>query len=183
MTLEQVFFVSQSIAAAAVVASILYLAREVRQSERVQRAIMQQGRADRASNASLTIATAELARIWQEALSPKPDLTREEFAQWALICRATFLSGEDSYLQHKAGLLDELAWGSYVAGAHFYMASPGIRAMWKVSSKQFGADFRAFVDGILANVPVGCPADSYVAWQEQLRSETASAGTSNTAVT
>jgi len=130
---------------------------------------MQQGRADRAS---LTIATAELARIWQKALSPKPDLTQEEFAQWALICRASFLSGEDSFLQHKAGLLDEVAWSSYVAGVHFYMASPGMRAMWKVSSKQFSADFRNFVDGILAKVPVGFPADSYVAWQEQLRSET-----------
>jgi len=172
MTLEQVFFVSQSIAAAAVVASILYLAREVRQSERVQRATMQQGRADRASNASLTIASAELARIWQKALSPQPDLNREEFAQWALICRAAFLSGEDSYLQHKAGLLDEAAWSSYVAGVRFYMASPGMRAMWKVSSKQFGADFRDFGDSILANVAIGCPADSYVAWQEQLKSET-----------
>jgi hypothetical protein len=172
MTLEQVFFVSQSIAAAAVVPSILYLAREVRQSERVQRATMQLGRADRASQASLTMATAELAQIWQKALSPKPDLTQEEFAQWALMCRASFLSGEDSYLQHKAGLLDEVAWSSYVAGVHFYLASPGMRAMWKVSSKQFGADFRTFVDDILAKVPVSCPADSYLAWQEQLRSET-----------
>ena len=172
MTLEQVFFVSQSIAAAAVVASILYLAREVRQSERVQRATMQQGRADRAAHASLTIASAGLSRIWQEALSPNPDLTQEEFAQWTLICRSAFLSGEDSYLQHKAGLLDEVAWRSYVAGVHFYMASPGMRAMWKVSSKQFGADFRKFVDDILAKVPITCPADSYVAWQEQLKSET-----------
>ena len=171
MTLEQVFFVTQSIAAAAVVASILYLAREVRQSERVQRATMQQGRADRASQASLTIASADLARIWQKALSPKPDLTQEEFAQWALMCRASFLSGEDSYLQHKAGLLDEVAWSSYVAGVHFYMASPGMRAMWKVSSKQFGVDFRNFVNDILAKAPVSCPADSYVAWQEELRSE------------
>jgi hypothetical protein len=172
MTLEQVFFVSQSIAAAAVVASILYLAREVRQSERVQRANMQQGRADRASHASLIVASAGLSRIWQKALSPNPDLNQEEFAQWALICRSAFLSGEDSYLQHKAGLLDEVAWGSYVAGVHFYMASPGMRAMWTVSSKQYGADFREFVDDILAKVPISCPADPYLAWQEQLRSET-----------
>jgi protein-disulfide isomerase-like protein with CxxC motif len=172
MTLEQVFFVSQSIAAVAVVASILYLAREVRQSERVQRATMQQGRADRAAHASLTVASAGLSRIWQKALSPTPDLTQEEFAQWALICRSAFLSGEDSYLQHRAGLLDEVAWGSYVASVHFYMASPGMRAMWKVSSKQFGADFRKFVDEILAKVPISCPADSYVAWQEHLKSGT-----------
>jgi hypothetical protein len=82
---------------------------------------------------------------------------------WASWGRASFLSGEDSYLQHKAGLLDEVAWGSYVAGAHFYMGCPGMRAMWKVSSKQFGADFRNFVDDILAKVPVSGSADSYAA--------------------
>jgi hypothetical protein len=44
--------------------------------------------------------------------------------------------------------------------------------MWKVSSKQFGADFRKFVDDILAKVPISSPADAYVAWQAQVRSET-----------
>ena len=132
---------------------------------------MQQGRADRASHASLTIASAGLSRIWQKALGPNPDLTQEEFAQWTLIRRSAFLSGEDSYLQHKAGLLDEASWESYVAGVQFYMASPGMRAMWRVSSRQFGTDFRKFVDDILARVPITCPADSYVAWQEQLKSE------------
>jgi hypothetical protein len=171
MTLEQLFYISQSVAAVAVVASILYLAREVRQSERVQRATMQQARADRASKASLTMASQELVRVWQKAQSPKPSLTEEEFSQLMLVCRAAFLSGEDSYLQHRAGLLDEVAWRSYVAGVEFYMASPGMRAMWKVSSKQFGVDFRSFVDGVMERIPVSCPADSYGAWQEQLRSE------------
>jgi 2-oxo-4-hydroxy-4-carboxy--5-ureidoimidazoline (OHCU) decarboxylase len=66
MTLEQTFFLSQTIAAAAVVISIIYLARQVNQAERVQRAIMQQRCADRSSKASLTTAHPELARIWQK---------------------------------------------------------------------------------------------------------------------
>jgi hypothetical protein len=103
MTLEQTFFLSQTIAAAAVVISIIYLSRQVNQAERVQRAIMQQGRVDRTSQASLTMAHPELARIWQRGLSAEPDLTREEFVQWSLACRAAFLSGEDSVLQHKDG--------------------------------------------------------------------------------
>jgi hypothetical protein len=173
MTLEQLFYISQSVAAVAVVASILYLAREVQQSERVQRATMQQARADRASKASLTMASPELALVWQKGLSRKPDLTEAEFAQFTLICRAAFLSGEDSYLQHRAGALDEVAWRSFVAGVEFFMTSPGMRAIWKVISKQFGADFRGFVDGILQKMPIGHPVDSYAAWVEQVKSETA----------
>ena len=60
MSLEQVFYLSQSLASIAVVGSLIYLGLQVRGADRSQRAIMQQGRADRASNASLTIANAEL---------------------------------------------------------------------------------------------------------------------------
>lgn len=67
MTLEQIFYLSQSIASVAVVSSLIYLGLQVRSAERGQRAIMQQGRADRASNAALAIAHPELARVFQKA--------------------------------------------------------------------------------------------------------------------
>jgi len=171
MTLEQTFFLSQTIAAAAVVISIIYLARQVNQTERVQRAIMQQGRADRTSKTSLTMAHPELARIWQKGLSAEPDLTREEFVQWSLACRAAFLSGEDSVLQHKTGMLDEPAFRSYEAGARAFLAFPGFRAMWHVSRVQYGPDFQQFVDSLLATLPDAPPPDLYAVWRERLKAE------------
>jgi len=48
MTLEQIFYLSQSVASVAVVGSLIYLGLQVRSAECSQRAIMQQGRADRA---------------------------------------------------------------------------------------------------------------------------------------
>jgi hypothetical protein len=88
-----------------------------------------------------------------------------------MICRALFLSGEDSFLQHKAGQLDQRAFDSYVAGVHFYMASPGIRAAWKVSAGQFGTDFREFVNSTLMRTPVAPTADAYSVWQNLLQAE------------
>jgi hypothetical protein len=173
MTLEQTFFLSQTIAAAAVVISIIYLARQVNQAERVQRAIMQQGRADRSSRASMATAHAELARIWQKGLSGEPDLTREEFVQWSLVSRASFLSGEDSVLQHKRGMLDEPAFSSYKAGIRAFLAFPGFRAMWHVSRSQYGSDFQHFIDTVLATLPDGPPPDLYAVWQERLKAELA----------
>jgi hypothetical protein len=104
MSLEQVFYLSQSIASIAVVGSLIYLSLQVRGADRSQRAIMQQGRADRASKASLTVANLELARVWQKGMDGDPTLTRDEVTQWILLCRSAFLSGEDSFLQHKAEL-------------------------------------------------------------------------------
>ena len=172
MTLEEIFYASQSIAAVAVVASILYLAQQVRQADRVQRGIMQQGRADRVAQSSLMVADPRLASVMQRGLAADTDFTREEFAQWTMICRAMFISGEDSFLQHKAGLLSAEAFESYVAGVHQFMAAPGMRAAWKLFGKQFGSEFRAFVDAILKRAPVAQAGATLTEWQKLPRAET-----------
>ena len=112
MTLEEIFYVSQSVASIAVVGSLIYLGLQVRYAERSQRGIMQQGRADRTSQGSLMLADPVLARIWQKGMAGDSDLTPLEFTQWMLICRSAFLSGEDSFVQHKAGLLAPSAYES-----------------------------------------------------------------------
>jgi len=173
MSLENIFYLSQTIASAAVVCSLIYLALQVRGSERAQRAIMQQGRADRTSAASLALADPGLARIWFKGLADDDDLTREEFTQWMLLARASFLSGEDSYLQYKAGQLDRRAFESYVSGATYFLASPGMRAAWKISAGQFGDDFREFADSLVARMPLRHDDDRYAKWRDVLAAEKA----------
>ena len=172
MNLEQIFYVSQSIAAVAVIASLLYLAQQVRQAERVQRATMQQGRADRTSQASLALADPDLARVLQKGMLGDTELTREEFTQWMWVCRALFLSGEDSFLQHEAGMLSDAAFDSYIAGVNFYFSMPGMRAAWKLSEGQFGSGYRAFANAILARISIRQPSDAYDEWRKLLSDET-----------
>jgi len=171
MSLEELFYASQSIASVAVVASLIYLGLQVRGADRSQRAIMQQGRADRASKASLTIASVELAKVWEKGMLGDPTLTREEVTQWLLICRAAFLSGEDSFLQYRAGTLDQAAFDSYVAGVRSYMSRAGFRAAWKLSEAQFGKDFRKFVHAQIAATPISPNVDMYSLWQSALQGQ------------
>lgn len=171
MTLEEVFYLSQSIASVAVVGTLIYLGVQVRSADRSQRALMQQGRADRTSKASLTVAHADLAHIWQIALSANPEFTPEEFAQFGLLMRATFLSGEDSFLQHQAGTLDQAAFESYAAGVEHFMAYPGVRAAWKLTRSQFGQDFRAFSDAAALRGSQKPAPDAFASWQSILRQE------------
>jgi hypothetical protein len=170
MTLVEIYYVSQSISSVAVVGSLIYLGLQMRHAERSQRGIMQQGRAERTSHASLTFAHPDFARIWCKGGAGDPDLTCEEFTQWMFMCRAMFLSGEDSLMQHKAGLLAASAYESYVSGVRHYMAFPGIRAAWKLSNGQFGQEFRNFVDAILERVPAAGNADAYPEWRALVQS-------------
>src|SRR5579863_7507631 len=77
MSLEQIFYLSQSVASVAVIGTLIYLGLQVRAAERSQRAIMQQGRADRAANGALALADAELARVFRKAAAGDSGLTRE----------------------------------------------------------------------------------------------------------
>ena len=171
MSLEDIFYLSQSIASVAVVGSLIYLGLQVRSTERSQRAIMQQGRADRTSHGSIAIASPELARVFHKGSAGHVDLTREEFTQWTMICRALFLSAEDSFLQHQAGQLDQKAFDSYVAGVRFFMKSPGMRAAWKLSAGQFGSDFGDFVAALVEQTPVAQGPDAYAQWQQLVRAQ------------
>jgi hypothetical protein len=173
MGLEEFFYASQSVASIAVVGSLIYLGLQLRAGDRNQRALMQQGRADRASKAALALASPELARIWHKGLAGDSDLTRDEFSQWMLLCRAAFLSGEDSFLQYHAGLLAPAAFASYEAGARYFMASAGIRVAWRLARGQFGSDYRAFGDALVASTPLDGKTDAYVDWQQLLQSELA----------
>jgi hypothetical protein len=71
----------------------------------------------------------------------------------------------------KAGLLDEAAFESYVAGARYYMSTPGVRAAWRLSAAQFGPDFRVFVDDLIAKSTFAASIDPFMAWEEKLKVE------------
>lgn len=179
MSLEHIFYICQSVAAIAVVLSIVYLAQQVRQAERIQRAMMQQGRADRVSQLTMAVADPRLVRVFRMGITADPELTRDEFRQWMLMARAAFLSGEDSFLQHKAGLLDESAFDSFIAGLRRFLAAPGYRAAWRLSSNQYGGEFRAFVNSIVDQTPVAGETDDFAEWQKLAQSEKRSIVTNN----
>lgn len=164
MTLEVIFYISQIAASVAVVGSLIYVGLQVRYAERSQRGLMQQARADRTSAASLALASPELARIWLKGGAGDTDMTPLEFTQWLMMTRAAFLSGEDSILQYRAGLLSKETYETYVAGARFFLAKPGFRAAWKLQRMQFGPAFREFTDAIMKEAPATPAQDTLAEW-------------------
>jgi len=171
LTLEHVFEVSQVAASLAVVSSLIYLGLQVRNADRSQRAMMQQGRANRMTTTFMALASPELSSVWQKGMDADPTMTREEVAQWMLMCRAGFLSAEDSFLQHQAGALDEASYDSYCAGVRSFMSHAGFRISWHMMGSQFGKEFREFIDGQVAATPIVTSLDIFAAWQKLLDAE------------
>jgi hypothetical protein len=156
------------------VITLLFVGLQVRQAERNQRALMQQGRADRIGSQALEVAaSSDLGRVFNTGMFQPQNLTREEFGQFLLIGRAIFISAEDSFLQNKQGMLDAGAFDSHITGVRRMMSMwPGLRALWRVMAAQYAEDFRRHMTDV-ADAAARLPApDLYAAWQEFARAET-----------
>jgi hypothetical protein len=147
------------------------VAIQVRQAEKNQRALMQQGRADCAWDGAFRVAEPTLSGLFSKGMRRPEDLSSAELDQFLLICRAAFLSGEDSFLQHKSALLDPTAYASFEAGLWGYLAAPGMRAAWRLTSDQYGAEYAAFMDAIVRSTPRAAAADRLAQWTEAVRSD------------
>ena len=166
MSMEDIYYVSQIVSVIAVVASLVYLSLQVRQTERNQRAMMQQGRANRVSDAVMRTSDPQTSGVFHKGSRHPETLSPEEVDRYMLITRAIFISAEDSFLQHTAGLLDESAYKSFIAGARGMMgASPGLRAAWRLSRDQYDGEFVAFMNKTIEDVAAAVPADRFEQWR------------------
>ena len=152
ITLADAATIAGIVSSAALTISLIYVALQVRQAEKNQRGLMQQGRANRLDALLLNMAEPQLATVWLKGSQTPADFSALELEQFLLICRAVFLSAEDSFLQHKAGLLDDAAFRSFSLGARGQlMGSLGARAAWRLLAHQFGPEFVAFMEEQLAH--------------------------------
>jgi hypothetical protein len=172
MTLSEIVSIASIVGSAAVALSLVYVALQVRQAEKNQRGLMQQGRADRAFDGSFRVADPAIASVYDKGSYAPEDLSVAELGQFLMICRAMFLSGEDSVLQYKMGLMDAAAFSSFAAGVRGMMAAqPGMRAAWRASSHHYGADFSAFMDEIIRSAPRAPGLDRLAQWKLLARAE------------
>jgi hypothetical protein len=143
----------------------------VRSADRSQRALMQQGRANRMTTTFIALASPELSGVWEKGADADTTMTREEVTQWMLMCRAGFLSAEDSFLQYQAGALDQASYDSVCAGVRSFMGHVGFRISWRMMANQFGKEFRDFIDAQVAAAPIVTSLDIFAAWQKLLNAE------------
>jgi hypothetical protein len=171
MSLSDLASVGSLVSGVAVLISLIYLSLQVKQAERNQRALMQQGRANRVSDNIMRLCDADLASVWNRGCRGDSGLTVEQFEQFMLMCRSGFVSAEDSFLQHLSGQLDGTAFKSFTVTARGIFALPGTRAAWRLSSNQYGDEFEKFMEGIMRETPVQPEVDARQRWFDAIKSE------------
>ncbi len=166
MTLEDISNLSQAIAALAVVVSLIYLALQTRQSARNQRAMMHSARAQSIRDSFYRMGDPSFAAIWRAGVAAAPDMSLDEAQQFMFFARAQFASFQEHFLDWRAGLLDDDRWSATRAGMAAVLATPGYRAVYRLSRIAQHVEFRALGDILFDDAkgkPFPDPASTWLA--------------------
>ncbi len=147
MTLDQVVAISQSVAAAGVILSLVFLAVQLRQNTRAVRASSIQSLVQSLSDtAAFNVDNEYLVPILLKANTQPEGLSEEERARlhfWFVMAIRRF---EGVYFQRKLGLVDPEISDGFERSHLSILASNSGQTWWADGKKIFNSGFVAYVD-------------------------------------
>lgn len=178
MTLSDLASLGSFISGLAVLVSLVFLyfqlrqvGAQVQQAERNQQAAIRQGRATRVVDMNLAATEPSLAEALAKVVAGATDMTSAQLTQFGVFCRATFLNGEDSFFQHKDGLLSDASFASYAGGMLATFSMLAFRVQWKYQRGIFASEYVAFMDKLVAEAPKVSPVDRLAQWNADIAVE------------
>jgi hypothetical protein len=172
MSLSDLASLGSFVSGFAVLISLIYLALQVRQTERNQQISIRHSRASRIVELELALADPAVANAWFQGSGSPEEITQTELSQFIHLCRALLFHFEDSFYQREQGLLNDDAFETVVAGVRLLARNTGWRTAWRLARPNFGGRFREFMDGVVVGSAVEPPVDlSLEAWKVAFASE------------
>jgi hypothetical protein len=145
VNLETINAIAQLLAAFGVIASLFYLAAQVRQNTRSMRAVVVDALAHSmvdllaAQGPELTRAFANVTENWDEA-------TEEERLRALPFIFATFKLFENAWFQQRQGTLGGEEWQGWDAYIRTYYHRPGIKTWWRMRQPAFALGFCDYLE-------------------------------------
>jgi hypothetical protein len=147
MSLGDLASLGSLVSSVAVLVSLLFLGFQMRQSNRNQRSLMQQGRSDRNVDLLSRLTDPKLSEILLRVSKGETLADTEYFVLYGFAA-AVFWSYEDSFFQFHLGMLDAKSWASDVATLKRLLSNPAYRAVWRAARSGIGDEYRSFLDGL-----------------------------------
>ncbi len=147
MNLEKIVLVSEILASVAVVITLVYLAKQVRQGTRVNRAAARHSLSQFALE--LSIFRAEHADRWAKVMQEE-ELTPGdvEFRNWNHMM--LLLHAETYFHHYKLNLMPDNHWDNYAKFIVAALHSPGFEDYWNEVGFAFSRDFAVWMNQIFS---------------------------------
>jgi hypothetical protein len=173
VTLSDLAAIGSFVSSAAVVATLAFLVLQMRQANKNQKALLQQGRSARVTALILKRTEPELSKALTRGL--QADLAIEDCQVEAInaFFAALFWSIEDSFLQYRAGLLLPTSWETDAATLRGFFAVPACRVAWTMNRDLMGGEYREHVDALMRGIKPQGPSDILATWRTLMSHELA----------
>ncbi len=152
MSLSDLAAIGSFVSGAAVIVTLIFLLLQMRQTERNQRGVMQQGRSGRTVEFILRATEPTLCETIIRANQSDLTLTPVQISAFNTYAVAMYWSIEDSFLQHQRGLLDAASWQTEVATVSQFLILPAWRVAWEMCRNQVSDEYRQFINSLLHSV-------------------------------
>jgi hypothetical protein len=151
VTLEHIFFLTQSVAALAIVGSLVFVAMEVRSSNQVnQHRIIEELAADYRTVRMTIASNTDVAQAWHAGLLDFSALGPVDKVRFSLIADAFFHTHESFYLHYHDGRLGKDLYEPQRLQMIDWLGYPGLQAVWGIRRSYFHGGFGSIVDYTIA---------------------------------
>ncbi len=146
MNWDAIGAIGEIVGAVAVVASLAYLAAQIRNQNRESRLAAMHEISNDFRESTSKILDGDLSHIFVKALESFEILTEEERLRLIVVFIGIFRSWEEAFIRHDIGHLDSRAWEPILSYYTFIMSTPAARKVWEMRKEHFDDRFRDFVD-------------------------------------
>ncbi len=152
MRWEMIAAIGQVLGALGVIASLLYLATQVRQNNRASAVAAKLASTQLLSEfVDSLITNPELMDLWLRGRKNLASLNDIEHFRFANMCLKAFWFFSAAQFQLRIGTLPEEDWVEFHAVIRFWLEGEGVRAWWdKTGKTRFGKSFVLFIDAEIA---------------------------------
>jgi hypothetical protein len=172
MSLSDLASIGSLVSGLAVLASLIFLYfqlrqvnEQVRQAEKNQRALMNQGAITRVVDTLKWAPLSDGIDLRVQVNAGKTDFSAEEIFHLARWLRMMLLNGQDAYVQHKSGLADQITFDTSMNQIHTMMAQPVYRTLWMIRRTSFAPEWMAYVDQLIKITPLAKPHDDVALYE------------------
>jgi hypothetical protein len=147
VNLETVSAIAQIIAAIGVIASLFYLAAQIRQNTRSQRSVV----VDSLTQSQINLlgpqgTNPDLMRAFAVATEDWYGATEEDRLRAVSMLFTTFKLFENAWFQKRHGTLDPEQWEGWDLHIRVYYHRPGVKTLWSLRRGMFASGFRDYIE-------------------------------------
>jgi len=151
VNLETISAIAQIVAAIGVIASLFYLAVQIRQNTQSQRSVVVDSLTSSLINLLGPQSTdPDLMRSFASAIEDWHGASVDDRSRAAATLFTLFKLLENAWFQHRQGTLDREQWEGWDLYVRVYFHRPGVQVWWADRKAMFGAGFRSYVEATKA---------------------------------